>query len=83
MTGPPVALMADAPTLWRIEVKAAEDAVATVEVAIAPQCIAVSRFVDEARGRWRIEGIAGAEPDARALAAGLAQAFAGSDPAPT
>jgi ribosomal protein L11 methyltransferase len=74
--------MADAPALWRIEVTAPADAVAAVEAALEPQCIAVSSFVDEARGRWRIEGIAGAEPDARALAAGLAEAFAGRDPAP-
>lgn len=83
MTGSPAAPMADAPTLWRIEVTAPADAAAAVEAALQPQCIAVSRFVDEARGRWRIEGIAGAEPDARALAAGLAQAFAGGGPAPT
>ena len=74
--------MADAPTLWRIEVKAAEDAVATVEAALAPQCIAVSAFIDAASGRWRVEGIAGAEPDHEALAARLAEAFAARGPAP-
>ncbi len=75
--------MADAPVLWRIEVMAPADAAAAVEAALEPHCVAVSTFVNEARDRWRIEGIAIAEPDSRALAAGLARAFARRGPAPT
>jgi len=68
--------------LWRIEIEAPDDAVAAVEAALEPQCLAVSSLVDAEDGRWRVEGIAGAAPDRDALAARLAQAFAGRGPVP-
>ncbi len=68
--------MAQAPRLWRIELPASEATVDAVEAVLAPRCLAVSRFVEARPGRWRVEGIAAAEPDDRALAAALAEVFA-------
>lgn len=77
-----MAPMADATALWRIEIRTSEDAVPAVEAALQPISLSVSTFVDRAPGRWRVEAIAGAEPDPQTLSAMLADACGGLGLAP-
>ncbi len=60
--------------LWRIEVRVPERARDVVGEVLERRSMAVSAFANGGLGEWRIEGLAGAEPDAEALAADLARA---------
>ena len=59
--------------LWRIEIQVPAKAVSHFEDSLQPLCMAVSSFMpeDDSNGGenapWRVEGIAGAEPDRKAL----------------
>lgn len=57
--------------LWRIEVAATSQSVNAFEQALDPFCEAISWFVTDTDGHWRIEGFTQVKPQGAALAAAL------------
>ena len=70
--------MPTATFLWRIELRVPAHAIPHFEEALRPDCMSVSAFVEgsthDPDADWRVEGLTGAEPDARAVALRLAKA---------
>ena len=64
--------MPTATFLWRIELRVPTQAIPHFEEALWPDCMSVSAFVEgstnDPDADWRVEGLTGAEPDARAVA---------------
>jgi ribosomal protein L11 methyltransferase len=61
---------------WSITFRSAKADVPFLEACLEPVCVGVSAFIeDEARGDWKVEGIAVDEPDRQQLRAALNAAF--------
>lgn len=74
--------MTASPFLWRIGVQVPRVAVAAVEEALQPACMAVLTMESDTPGMWRVDGFTGREPDLPALRQMLSRAVGNAGQAP-